>query len=201
MPMPDSVVQFGFVIEGKGEVGALPALTRRICNELFERYAVKTTKPIRITKSKLIRAGELERAIRLAQINNEPGGPVVVVLDADEDCPAMLGPSLKSRALPYARRHGVAIVIPKFEFETWFLTAARSLGGLRGLRSGLVPPADPEAIRGAKEWLGRNMMPGRSYSPTIDQAALVAGMDLVAARSCRSFDRFCREVGRLIEAV
>jgi hypothetical protein len=123
-------------------------------------------------------------------------GPILVVLDADEDCPAVLGPSLKSRAL--AITHDVSIVIPKYEFETWFLAAARSLRGKRGLHDGLLPPADPEGIRGAKEWLTRNMVPGRKYSSSVDQAALAAGMDLTAARSCRSFDRLCYEIERLI---
>lgn len=196
--MPDSVVHFGFVIEGKGEVGAIPLLIRRICNEVFGAFAVKTARPVRITRSKLVRAGELERAIRLAQTANQAQGPVLVVLDADEDCPAKLGPSLKSRALGIAQPHGVSIVIPKYEFEAWFLTAAKSLSGMRGLREGLLPPPDPEAVRGAKEWLSRNMVPERRYSPSIDQAALVACMDLTAARSCKSFDRLCREIKRLL---
>ena len=196
--MQGKVVRFGLVVEGKGEDEALPLLIRRICNELFGVFAVATTRPVRTAKSKLVRPGELERAIRLAQFANEMGGPVLVVLDADDDCPAELGPRLKLRALPIAQHCGVSIVIPKYEFETWFLTAAKSLGGYRGLREGLLAPPDPMAVRGAKEWLSRDMEPGRKYSPTVDQAALAAHMDLKAARSCRSFDRLCREIERLV---
>jgi hypothetical protein len=196
--MPDEIV-FGFVIEGKGEVAAIPLLIRRICNELFGIFMLRTSRPVRITKSKLVREGELERAIRLARITNHAQGPILVVLDADEDCPASLGPNLKSRASAIASPDAVSIVIPKYEFETWFIAAAQSLSGRRrGLREGLLPPPDPTAVRGAKEWLSRNMVPGRRYSPTVDQAALVAGMDINAARSCRSFDRLCREIGRLV---
>ena len=196
--MPGKVIRFGFVVEGKGEDEALPLLVRRICNELLGVFAVNTTRPVRTTKSKLVRPGELERAIRLAQLANEMRGPVLVVLDADDDCPAELGPSLKLRALPVAQHCGVSIVIPKYEFETWFLAAAQSLSGCRGLREGLLAPPDPTAVRGAKEWLSRNMGPARKYSPTVDQAALVAHMDLTLARSCRSFDRLCREIERLV---
>jgi|SRR5579871_197475 len=196
--MLGNAVRFGFVVEGKGEDGALPLLVRRICNELFGVFAILTTRPVRTTKSKLVRPGELERAIRLAQLANEMEGPVLVVLDADDDCPAELGRSLTLRALPIAQDCGVSIVIPKYEFETWFLTAAKSLGGYHGLNEGLSPPPDPAAVRGAKEWLSRNMAPGRTYSPTVDQTALVAHMDLTAARSCRSFDRLCREIERLV---
>jgi hypothetical protein len=136
--------------------------------------------------------------VRLAQLANERQGPVIVLLDADDDCPAELGPALKSRALAVARDCGVSIVIPKFEFETWLLASAESLAGHRGLRKDLRAPFDPAAVRGAKEWLSRHMEPGRVYAPTIDQAALVARMDLTAARSCRSFDRLCREIERLV---
>lgn len=196
--MPDRVIKFAFVIEGKGEVGAVPLLVRRICNEILGIFAVKTSRPVRIARSKLVRPGELERAIRLAQTINQAPGPILVLLDADEDCPAILGPRLKSRALAITRDNDLSVVIPKFEFETWFLSAARSLSGLRGLREELQAPPDPEAVRGAKEWLSRNMVPGKKYSPAVDQAALVAGMDLAAARSCASFDRLCREIARLV---
>lgn len=196
--MPGDIVHFGFVIEGQGEVEAIPLLIRRICNELFGVYALKTTQAVRIPRSKLVRERELERAIRLAQINNGAQGPVLVVLDADDDCPVILGAQLKARALAIAQPRSVSIVIPKYEFETWFLAAAHSLRRKRGLREDLLPPPDPEEIRGAKEWLSRNMVPGRTYSPSVDQAALVAGMDLTEARSCKSFDRLCREIQRLV---
>jgi hypothetical protein len=129
--MPADIVHFAFVIEGKGEVAATPLLIRRICNEMFGVFALKTARPVRITKSRLVRPGELERAVQLAQSTNQPGGPILVVVDADEDCPATLGPSLRSRTLACDQPRNISIVIPKYEFETWFLTAAESLGGLR----------------------------------------------------------------------
>jgi len=122
-------------------------------------------------------------------------------LDADDDCPAILGPAIKSRALSVVQGHGIATIVPKHEFENWFLAAARSLAGKRGLREDIEPPENPEAIRGAKEWLSRNMNPGRAYSPTVDQAALAAWMDLAEARLSRSFNRFVRERERLILSV
>jgi len=127
-----------------------------------------------------------------------PQGPILVVLDADDDCPAELGPKLNKRAGALALSSDVSVVIPKYEFETWFLASAQSLGGRRGLRHDLSPPANPEAIRGAKEWLSRNMAPNRKYSPTVDQAALVSGTDRIAARSCKSFDRLCRKIEQVV---
>jgi hypothetical protein len=123
---------------------------------------------------------------------------VIIFLDADDDCPATLGGILKSQASAIMQPENVSVIIPKSEFEVWFVSAAQSLRGVRGLSEGLAIPSDPEAIRGAKEWLSRNMSPGRKHSPSVDQVALAAKMDLEAARSCRSFARLCREIRRLI---
>ncbi len=171
---------------------AVPLLVRRLAPW------VGTTKPVKMQKSKTLKAGELERAVRLAFLNNGFNGPVMVILDADKDCPASLGPRLKEKALTVAQGQEVSIVIAKCEFEAWFIGAAESLAGKCGLRQDLKAPPDPEGIRGAKEWLERNMPQNRRYSETVDQAKLVAAMNLDAARRCRSFDRFRREIERLI---
>jgi hypothetical protein len=98
--MSVETIRFGFVIEGTGEMEAVPLLVRRICHELLGFFTLETTRPVRITKSKLLRTGELERAIRLAHIVNQALGPIIVVLDADDDCPAELGPNCTSGPLP-----------------------------------------------------------------------------------------------------
>ena len=187
------------MIEGHGEVDAIPLLVRRICHDIYSDFSVQTSRPVRLSKSKLLRGDELERAVRLAIANTESQAPILIVLDADDDCPAILGPQLKMRAAAAARTDLISVVIPKYEFETWFLYAARSLAGKRGLHPQLSPPLDPYEIRGAKEWLSRHMIAGRKYSPTVDQAALVGSIDLRETRTCRSFDRLCREIGRLIQ--
>jgi hypothetical protein len=87
------------------------------------------------------------------------------------------------------------------EFEAWFLAAATSLAGQRGLRADLVPPPEPEAKRGAKEWLAANRTDGYAYSETTDQAALAAVFDLDQARRADSFDKCFRDVERLLREV
>jgi hypothetical protein len=190
-------ISFGFVVEGHGEVDAVPSLVRRIVFHQDPRIEVPPAKPVRIPKSKLLVKGELERAVRLALLNNNRQGPVIVIIDADDHCPAELGPSLKLRATSVANGLPVSVILPQREFETWFLTAAASLGGKRGLIPDITPPDNPESIQGAKEWLRRHMTEGRTYSETLDQAALVHAMDFQQARRSRSFDRCWREVARV----
>jgi hypothetical protein len=82
------------------------------------------------------------------------------------------------------------------EYEAWFLAAAESLRGRRGLPSDLEAPATPEAFRDAKGWLGDRMP--RGYSPTADQPALTDLFDLERARRSPSFDKLVRELTRLL---
>ncbi|MGN9894906.1 hypothetical protein [Micromonospora sp. L31] len=78
-------------------------------------------------------------------------------LDADDHCPADLGPRLLHRAQAARPDVKVCVVLANREFEAWFLAAAKSLGGLRGLPDVLEPPAYPEAKRDAMGWLSERM--------------------------------------------
>jgi hypothetical protein len=153
---------------------------------------------LRIPKSKLIRRGELERAVDLAARKIGGLGAMLLLFDGDDDCPAELGPRLAQRVAEVRNDLPSAVVLAKREFEAWFLAAAESLRGLRGLHADLQPPPDPEAVRGAKEWLAERMAGG--YSETLDQPALAARFDLDMARRAPSFDKCYREVVRLLSS-
>ena len=92
----------------------------------------------------------------------------------------------------------ISVVLAKKEFEAWFIAAAESLRGQCGLSQELVADPDPESIRGAKEWLSRQMPRNRRYAETTDQPALTAIFDLQAARRADSFDKCYREIVRLL---
>jgi len=82
------------------------------------------------------------------------------------------------------------------EYEAWFLSAAASLRGKRGLPEDLASPPAAELIRDAKGWLSDRMP--RGYSPTTDQPALTAAFDLAEARHASSFDKLVRELAKLL---
>lgn len=153
---------------------------------------------VRTPKSKLLRPDELERAVELAARRIGSHGAILIVLDSDTDCPARLGPQLFQRATRVHSDLPLAVVLAKHEFEAWFLAAAESLRGQRGLAKNLQPPPDPEAIRDAKEWLSHRMESGRAYSETLDQPALAACFDLNMARRASSFDKCYRDIVRLL---
>ncbi len=145
------------VVEGHGDIEAVPIVVRRIAEQILPPVIVHVTAPVRTPKSKLVKPGELERAVELAARRVAGGGGVLVVLDSDDDCPAQIGPALLARAAGVRNGMPVAVVVAKSEFESWFVAAAESIAGKAGLPVDLQHPLDPESIRGAKEWLTQRM--------------------------------------------
>lgn len=193
------MIQLVSIVEGQGEVEAIPILVRRIAREIEPGLLVQTHPPFRVPRSKLIKPGVLEHYVDVAARRAGRAGVILIVLDSDDDCPAELGPQLLSRTQPTRGGFATSVCLAHREFEAWFLAAAESLRGQRGLVEDLVGPSDPEAKRDAKGWLSAQMEEGRSYAPTLDQPALASLLDIAAARRrSRSFDRFCREVTRLL---
>ena len=191
-------VRVACVVEGHGETEAVPVLIRRIAECLDPALTVHIPHPVRIPRSRLLKQAELERAVELAARSIGGHGAILVMMDSDDDCPALLGPRLAGWAQSRRRDIPVAVVLAKREYEAWLLSAAHSLRGHRGLPRDLEPPPDPESLRGAKERLSRSM-PNGVYSETLDQAALTAVFDLEEARRAESFDKCYREVFRLLD--
>jgi hypothetical protein len=185
------------IVEGFAEVESVPVLLRRLL-ERFENYHVQIARPFRVKRNKVMREGELERAVKHAVMDRKNAGAILVLLDADDDCPAEIGPLLLKRAekvtgLP------VIVALAQKEFEGWLLGAKESIRGKRGIREDAVAPEQPEAVRGAKERLSRNMVSGRRYIEVDDQAALAQEMDLdMAEKRCKSFKRFADKVNMLV---
>jgi len=184
------------IVEGQGDVGALPVLLKRLV-KLVNPDVYVDVQPFRVSRSKLVLLGELERAVERAGRGLRLPGAVLIVIDSDDDCPKELAPALLARATRIAAgRWPVGVVLAKREFESWFIAAAESIAGTSGLRADFVAPTDPESIRDAKGWLQRAMPPGRKYSETVDQASLAAKFDFNSARRAPSFDKMYREIER-----
>ena len=144
------------IVEGHGECEAVPILIRRI-GETLDPPVVPTIKPpLRVARSKLLKKGELERAVEFSARSVGKQGAIFLIIDADDDGPAILGPQLHLRAKETRADMPIGVVLAKREYEAWFLASAESLRGRRGLPPDLSPPEDPESIRAAKEWLGRS---------------------------------------------
>ena len=192
------ILKIGCIVEGRGDVAAVPVLIRRIAAECYPELAIDMPRPIRADRNQVVQPNELEQEVKLAAQKISGQGAIFIILDSDEDCPAELGPILLHRALQVCPNLPIAVVLAKHEFEAWFLAAAESLRGRRGLRNDLNSPDNPEAIRGAKEWLRQRMQSGRTYRETRDQPAFTALFDLEQARNANSFDKCYRDIVRLL---
>ena len=185
---------FSPIVEGHGEIAALPLLIRRICAEFSPEVIPIINPPIRIKSGSFLNDdGYVQKYIQMAAAKAvQSDGEVLILLDCEDDCPATHGPALLARAKSVRPDVPFKVVLAHREYETWFLAAATSLQGCAGLPADLSPPAAPELIRGAKEWLGRHM--DHSYDPIIHQAAFTAHFDLSQAKNVPSFARFVEKI-------
>lgn len=181
------------IVEGDGEVAALPVLLRRIGEWRTPQVYTEVPSPIRVRKDRFLnRPEEFHRHLQLAAGKCGDAGWILILLDADDDCPAAKGAEILSRAAAVVPHRRVSVVLANREYEAWFIAAAASLQGCRGFA---YNPADAqteaETPRDAKGWLAARMA-ARTYREVSDQPALSAVMDLpLAWARSRSFRKLC----------
>lgn len=185
------------IVEGHGEVDAVPNLCARILNHL-ERWSWSVDqRPIKQPRSWLVderspgprrvcHEERLAAAVELAK--SRPAEAILVLCDADNDCP----PEWNRTAieLSAARKWPpVAAVMAVREYESWLL-ANETESALRS-----VDVADPEKVRGAKEKLAA-LHP--RYLPTTHQLELTRKIDIGRLRRrSRSFDKLVRSISSI----
>lgn len=182
------------IVEGHGEEEAVPHLIRRIYCEYGEGAPPEINKPIRVKPSSFIKdAAYFQKYVSLASMKAaSKNGKVLILLDCDDDCPASLGPKLLADARRVRSDVPIIVALAAREYESWFLAAADSLRGYKGLSETMIAPENFEQIRGAKEWLSQRM--SLNYSPIHHQAAFTMKFDLSMARKSASFDRLIKKL-------
>jgi uncharacterized protein DUF4276 len=188
------------IVEGHGEVSAVPELIRKLSYSMAV-YDVVVGTPIRRPRSKLMKKETLEQAVTLAKIQRGCGA-IIVLFDADDDCPKEVAPFLNEWAANAARPLNCAVVLANREFEGWFLSCVESLRNCRGISNTAGSEENHESIRDAKGRLEEKMLAGEKYIETADQVALTAVADWTEVyRKSRSFRKFTKETRRLLEAI
>ena len=185
------------IVEGQSEVESVPLLIRRLRDE-WREYGFRVEKPVRVKRYQVVKDGELERRIQLA-LTRPDCAAIMIILDADDDCPKELAPDLLKRAKEMTSDVAVSVVMPKFEFESWFVGSIESLRGFRGISSIATIPSNPEDIRDAKGFLTNEMAGNNHYLEVDDQPALTANFDMALAYdNCRSFKKFHNDLRKII---
>jgi hypothetical protein len=174
------------VVEGAGEVRAVPNLLHRLSSELG--HPTHWAPPLRIN---VIRSTDAEKAGNL--VRQRPDAEGLLVLRDDEDgCPRDDAPQLarwmKRLELPFP----TACVLFYREYETLFLPCLAELAGKplkhgsierEGIRAGALFEGDPEIPRDAKGVVSAAMPSGRAYKETLDQLALTQLLDFSTLRA------------------
>lgn len=197
------------IIEGETEERCVKLLLSRIWRGLLasaDREELCVLEPNPANRSSLIKhdhpdlAQRVEMSFRLMRSRMrqpEDRGFILILLDADEDCPKTLAPELLARARTARSDADIACVLAKRELENWFKAAAASLAGVCGLPTDLEVPAHPEDGSG-DAWLTKQMQKKdrrRKYKKTTDALALVEKLDLHLCReNSRSFRKLCKEL-------
>lgn len=198
------------IVEGETEERCLKILLSRlwkVIQPVGDTSVLAVLEPLPTKRSSLVKIGDSELPKRIGLAANslrdalwQPAidtGFVLLMADAEEDCPATLGPLLLKRAKEARADLDIACVLPKRELENWFKAAAASLGGVCGLPPELAAAGDAEHGSGG-EWLtsqkrrlGRNM----KYKKPDDAVELAKAMDLAQCRAnSPSFAKLCREL-------
>ena len=107
------------IVEGDGEVGAVPILLRRIAEGLG-RFDIEVPSPIRVRRDRFLRRDEEFRRMLLLADAKAQGGTILIMLDADDDCPVTLAAEVRSRALPLATTTRVVVVIANRDMKHGF---------------------------------------------------------------------------------
>lgn len=185
------------IVEGHGEVAAVPELLRRVSTWCAPHKYIDVAPPIRTSRGKFLNDEvEFSKKLQLASLKAGSDGWVLVLLDADDDCPVTLRDHLLMKASEHVNPSNVSVVIANREYEAWFLAAAASLEGCRGFKQdATLNASNPDSPRNAKGLVSMQMLKG--YHEVTDQPALTAAMDLSQAwTGSRSFQRFVSEFCR-----
>jgi hypothetical protein len=179
------------IVEGPGDIEAVPLLIRRICYELGCSFDAIVAPPMKVQRGKMVQEESIRQYVRIASLT--PGCNLILLFtDTDDDCAKEISELLH----PWIRREGIGvpceiIAIPR-EYECWFIAAAESLRGVRGIRGIATSHHDPESVRNPKKLLSEWMAGTTAYHETAD---LTQRVDLEAVRTkCRSFRRLVQKI-------
>ena len=203
------------IVEGHGEVKDVPVLINRwLRHRNYHRNVeVDVAGPVRASGVGALKvphdeADELgvEYYVGIAMLRRPD--IILVILDADKECPRTLGHSLLARAKAVVRPgYPIGIVVANREYEAWFLAAFSNLQfrsalsslGFSLSRASLPKGTDVESIADCKGYVAK-LLSLTKYEPTIHQSKLTENLPFSDGmlRRSRSFRKLLKELNTLL---
>lgn len=187
------------IVEGQGDMQAVPLLLRRVLHEVCARFDVEVLQVQKRGEWPRVKR-DFDRMYRSARIESTS-----ILWVVDFDCEECLDPIIErnwlrqqvARIDPSGR---VEIVFMIQEYESLFLSDPSCIcSSYPELSETTTFPSEPEAVRDAKGWISNALPKGRAYKPTTDQAKLTSRLDLNRLRqTSSSYRRFEKAVISLI---
>lgn len=181
------------IVEGHGEVDAIPGLLRRIAAEAG--FTVQVRKPHRMTSSEMHtdRLGAVARIQSVA--TRGTGGFLVVLFDLDDHTLDDVERAAGERLGEFEHVVGVAVR----EYEAWLLAGVDTVSGSSLVKDDIAAHPNPESPRNAKKALSSYLTV--QYKETVHQSALTAQIDLqVVAQRAPSFAEFRERIVSALKA-
>jgi hypothetical protein len=182
---------------------AAPILLRRLLQEKHERYdwQVDPKHTMKVWGLAKLRS---RLSDYIEHLRNKPAcHGAMILLDLEDQLPCEEAPALAKeiaalQPLPFP----VVVVFACREFESWFLASLESIAnGSELFPDGLTYLNDPEAKRGAKEEMDKQMPPLVKYKEVLHQAEFIKLLSFEEARRAPSFQRLERALAELLTAV
>ena len=122
-----NVIRIGCIVEGHGDDTAVPVVVRRVASVELPAAVVVADTMIRRDRGRMVQQRQLATDVELVarKLGGQDG--VLVVLDADDDCPASLGPQMQQWAQSARPDVPIGVVLAMREFESWFLASTSAI--------------------------------------------------------------------------
>ncbi len=203
------------IVEGQTEEKCVARLLYRVWQELLSQPTrLQVLKPFRGRRDALVHPngvvlGQMvhKQFLKLhAKTKKEVDATslLLILLDAEDDCPAELAPKLLRIAIDVCKDAQIACVLAKKMFENWIVAGCKTLAGKHRLPDDLQPPKNPEDYKGAA-WLEAQIKrqdKKRKYRKPIDAEVFVQSMNVTTClETAPSFAKLCRELQKCLPTV
>lgn len=199
--------KIGLIVEGDGEADAVATLLVRSLHHIGRYDVFSGLVQNSGGRAKLTRAQGLEKFVARAYYEPD-NAAVLVLLDADNDCPVTLAQELAARIVAQGARRPTAIVVAHRMYESWFLACGpvyvgKSLPGRPAFDQKFVVPDPRDATtRGPKAHIEKCLPGNTQYKETQDQRIMTSWMDIeMASANSRSFRRWMDALSQLLAAI
>jgi hypothetical protein len=184
------------IVEGEGELLAVPALLSRLIYELFI-FDVFVDSAKFCTKSQMIKREFVGKFV--THTKNINGDAVIFIFDADKLCARNIVPHMLEWAKEFRSDLPCGVVMARREYEVWFMASMESMRGIELGGDKKIPDDFSYAFSVEEISSPKSRFEVFGYKEATHQQALTSKIDFqLAYLRSSSFRKLVREVVRVL---